>query len=357
MSSYVRDILSGYDLDNLSIATLASHSSLQIVHGAKKEGFRTLLVVTDDRLWFYRQFKHLVDVFVIVKRWSELCSEDVVRILRERNSIFVPHGSFVEYVGMECATRIPVPIFGLRSLFPVEADQHAKMRLLSSAGIPIPRVYSVDEEPDRLVMVKLPGAKGGRGYFVASSKEEIALGLRKLLDEGVVRDVSSVMVQEYLIGVTAYFHYFYSPVLERLEITGADIRYESDVDGLRRMPVKKLLELGLEPTFTVVGNIPVVLRESIMPVIMDYGARFVEATKTHLPPGVIGPFCLEAVIGRDTGVKVFEFSGRIVAGTNLYIDGSPYTYLYWDEPMSVGRRISREVKLALEKRMLDRVVT
>lgn len=357
MSSYVRDILSRYDLNNLSIATLASHSSLQIVHGAKKEGFRTLLVVTDDRLWFYRQFKHLVDDFVVVRRWSELCSEDVVEALRKRNSIFVPHGSFVEYVGIECATRLPVPIFGLRSLFPVEADQYAKMRLLSSAGIPIPRVYSVDEEPDGLVIVKLPGAKGGRGYFIASSKGEIVQGLRKLLDEGVVRSVDGVMVQEYLVGVTAYFHYFYSPVLDRLEITGADIRYESDVDGLRRIPVKKLLELGLEPTFTVVGNIPVVLRESIMPVVMDYGARFVEATKTQLPPGVIGPFCLEAVIGRDAGVKVFEFSGRIVAGTNLYIDGSPYTYLYWDEPMSVGRRISREVKLALERGVLEKVVT
>jgi len=357
MPSYVREMLSMYDLDRLTIATLASHSSLQIVHGAKKEGFKTLLVVTDDRLWFYSQFRHIVDSFVTVRSWAELCSEDVVRVLKGGNSIFVPHGSFVEYVGMDCATRLPVPIFGLRSLFPVEADQHAKMELRRSAGIPTPRVYSVDEEPDRLVIVKLPGAKGGKGYFVASSREEVARGLRRLVGEGALGDVRGVMVQEYLVGVTTYFHYFYSPVLDRLEMTGADIRYESDVDGLRRLPVRKLLELELEPTFTVVGNIPVVLRESILPVVMDYGARFVEATKTRLPPGIIGPFCLEAVVGRDTGVRVFEFSGRIVAGTNLYIDGSPYTYLYWDEPMSVGRRISREIRLALERGILERVVT
>ena len=34
--------LAGYDKDKLTIGVVASHSSLQILHGAKKEGFRTL---------------------------------------------------------------------------------------------------------------------------------------------------------------------------------------------------------------------------------------------------------------------------------------------------------------------------
>jgi 5-formaminoimidazole-4-carboxamide-1-(beta)-D-ribofuranosyl 5'-monophosphate synthetase len=59
-----------------------------------------------------------------------------------------------------------------------------------------------------------------------------------------------VLLQEYLLCVTAYFHYFHSPILGRTEILGADIRYESDIDGLRRVPVAISLELGLEPTFT-----------------------------------------------------------------------------------------------------------
>ena len=42
-----------------------------------------------------------------------------------------------------------------------------------------------------------------------------------------------------------------------------------------------------------------------------------------------------------------QVSARIVAGTNLFIDGSPYSYLNYSEPMSTGRRIAREIKNAL----------
>jgi 5-formaminoimidazole-4-carboxamide-1-(beta)-D-ribofuranosyl 5'-monophosphate synthetase len=56
-------------------------------------------------------------------------------------------------------------------------------------------------------------------------------------------------------------------------------------------------------------------------------------------------------------IKVFEFSGRIVAGTNIYVYGSPYSYLYWSEPMSTGRRIAREIRLAIERSALDKVLT
>ncbi|MEM4592393.1 MAG: DUF1297 domain-containing protein, partial [Sulfolobales archaeon] len=105
------------------------------------------------------------------------------------------------------------------------------------------------------------------------------------------------------------------------------------------------------------GNIPVVLRESLLPTVYSYGEKFVNKTKEVLPPGVVGPFCLEGVVDRDANIKIFEFSGRIVAGTNLYVNGSPYTYLYWDEPMSVGRRIAREIRLAVEKNRLSSVIT
>jgi len=354
---YVEDVLGEYELDRLTIATLASHSSLQIVHGAKAEGFRTALVALRDRYWFYGQFSHLVDRFVVVDSWRELCSERVVGELRRLYSVFVPHGSYVEYVGLDCATSLPLPIFGLRSLYGVEADQWAKVALLREAGIPVPRVYRVGEDFEGVVIAKLPGAKGGRGYFVVRSPQEVTQRIESLVRLGLVENPNEVLLQEYLVGVTAYFHYFYSPILGRTEILGADVRYESDVDGLRRVPVALSLELGLEPTFTVVGNIPLVLRESLLPEVLELGVRFVRITQEKLPPGIVGPFCLESVVDRDLRIKVFEFSGRIVAGTNLYVDGSPYSYLYWGEPMSTGRRIARELRLAVERGQLIRVLT
>jgi len=350
-------ILGNYDLEKLTIATLASHTALQIMHGAKAEGFRTTLVVLSDRLWFYEHFAHLVDEFIVISSWSDVCSEHVISRLRSLNAVLVPHGSFVEYVGLNCAEKIPVPIFGLRALFRVEADQKLKMDLLRRAGIPTPRTYSLGDHIDRPVIVKLPGAKGGRGYFISSNAEEVERRLEEYVERSIISSIDEALIQEYLIGVTAYFHYFYSPVLGRLEITGMDIRYESDVDALRRLPPRLTQALVIDPTFTVVGNIPMVLRESLLPKVLEYGLKFVDATRRSLPPGVVGPFCLESVIDRDLNIVVFEFSGRIVAGTNLYIDGSPYSYLYWNEPMSVGRRIAREIKIAVEKGMLKAVLT
>ena len=38
------EILDNYDKDNITIATLGSHTSLHILQGAKEEGFRTAIV-------------------------------------------------------------------------------------------------------------------------------------------------------------------------------------------------------------------------------------------------------------------------------------------------------------------------
>uniref|UniRef100_A0A7C2ZPN8 5-formaminoimidazole-4-carboxamide-1-(beta)-D-ribofuranosyl 5'-monophosphate synthetase n=1 Tax=Ignisphaera aggregans TaxID=334771 RepID=A0A7C2ZPN8_9CREN len=353
----IEGVLKSYDLDMLTITTLASHSALQIVHGAKLEGFRTALVTLRSRSWFYKQFSNLIDHFIVVDSWSDLCNNSTVSKLRELNSVMIPHGSYVEYVGLECAEKIPIPLFGSRYLFAIEADQHKKMEFLTRAGIPTPRIYSLKDKIDRPVIVKLPGAKGGRGYFIARSSDEIVERLQEYLSAGIIESFDEVIIQEYLIGVTAYYHYFYSPILERVEILGADIRYESDIDGLKRLPPNIAIEIGIEPTFTVVGNIPLVLRESLLPKILEYGIRFVTTAKTYVKSGIVGPFSLESIIDRDLNIKVFEFSGRIVAGTNLYLNGSPYSHLYWNEPMSTGRRIAREIRIAIEKNAIEKVLT
>ena len=56
-------------------------------------------------------------------------------------------------------------------------------------------------------------------------------------------------------------------------------------------------------------------------------------------------------------IYVFEISARIVAGTNPYIGGSPYTALKYDEPMSTGRRIAREIKIALREKKLNNILS
>jgi len=72
--------------------------------------------------------------------------------------------------------------------------------------------------------------------------------------------------------------------------------------------------------------------------------------------GLFGAFCLETIVTPESEFFLMEISARIVAGTNLFIDGSPYSYLNYDEPMSTGRRIARELRNALLSNSLDLVL-
>jgi 5-formaminoimidazole-4-carboxamide-1-(beta)-D-ribofuranosyl 5'-monophosphate synthetase len=115
--------------------------------------------------------------------------------------------------------------------------------------------------------------------------------------------------------------------------------------------------MAQDPTFTVVGNFPVMPRESLAIQMHNLGESFVKATKKLVPPGITGPFCLELCIDPELNIYVFEFSGRIVAGTNCFVPYSPYSYIQWGEPMSMGRRIAREIWEAIREKRLDEVTS
>ena len=134
-----------------------------------------------------------------------------------------------------------------------------------------------------------------------------------------------------------------------LEILSIDRRYETNVDALGRIPLTNQKEFTIEPSFVVVGNSPLTLRESLLPEAYAMGERVVSTSKQLIgKKGLYGPFCLETIITPDQKFYVMEISCRIVAGTNLFIGGSPYSALLFDEPMSTGRRIAREIKMAIK---------
>jgi len=55
----ISDMLTNYDKENLTIATVCSHSSLQIFNGARKEGFKTLGIAVGEKKKFYDAFQLL----------------------------------------------------------------------------------------------------------------------------------------------------------------------------------------------------------------------------------------------------------------------------------------------------------
>lgn len=334
---------------NYTIATIASHSCLQILKGAKDEGFPTLAIATGKAAPFYRQYE-FIDEVAALDSYSETL--EYTKKLDKEKTIVIPHGSFVAYLGADFDKKTPLKYFGNKKILEIEANRHSQHDWLEETGVRMPKIFASPGKIDRPVIVKSYGAKGGSGYFIAQNQ----ITLEEKLHQTKLK-ANTYIVQEYMIGVPAYIQFFYSPLRKRVEIMGADRRYESNVDGLGRLPLSFQKEISLPPSYTVIGNFPIVLRESLLPQFQKIGEDIVRISKKLAPPmGLYGPFCLETIITQDQRMYAIEISCRIVAGTNAFINGSPYSDLLFGEPMSMGRRIAREIKEAIKLNKLHKVL-
>jgi 5-formaminoimidazole-4-carboxamide-1-(beta)-D-ribofuranosyl 5'-monophosphate synthetase len=171
------------------------------------------------------------------------------------------------------------------------------------------------------------------------------------------KDLSSIHLQEFVFGVTVYPSYFRSLLKKEVELLCMDRRYESTIDNMGRIPAKEQLEMKFTPTYTVVGNIPITVRESMLSEYLRMGEKVTKVSEEIAPPGIIGPFCLETIVNDVPEIFTFEISARIVAGTNVGINTSPYAYLKYGDGMYMGRRIGRELRIAANLGKLSDTVT
>ena len=327
-----------------TIATLGSHSSLQILKGAKDEGFKTLLITLVSRVNFYKRFS-FIDRIIDIPSFSKF--PRVENELTNKNVILIPHGSFVAYLGSKRNKTMKIPYFGNKKVIDWEENRLKQNQWINLAKINTPTIFKRNDKIVYPVIVKSYGAAGGIGYFLACNRRQFANKIKSFKPKKYI-------IQKYIIGVPFYIHYFYSPITKKIEVLSMDRRYETNVNGLGRIPAEDQLNVGLNPSYVVIGNFPLVLRESMLPEAYDMGERVVKASQKLIDKrGLFGPFCLETIITPDQKFYVIEISCRIVAGTNLYTDGSPYSFLNYDEPMSTGRRIAREIKTAIKQKKLD----
>ncbi len=350
----ISGILEGYDKENITIATVCSHSSLQIFHGAKKEGFKTLGIGLPGRTRLYDAFPLAKpDDFLVLDSYDQM--KDHAREMQENNVVIVPHGSMVQYLGIEKFEALPVPTFGNRKVLQWESNRSMERTWLEGAGLSMPKVFASPEDIDIPVLVKYDGAWGGRGFFIARTPEEFWQGIDK---------DKKFTIQEYIIGTRYYLHYFYSPLMKdgyrlskgSLQLISIDRRDETNIDEMYKLGSQEQLKAqGIYPTFVVTGNVPVVIRESLMPRVMEMGEQVVERS-LDLMGGMIGSFCLESVVTDQLEFKVFEISARIVAGTNPFIANSPYSEFVMPN-LSTGRRIALEIKDGIKQDRLDEIIT
>ena len=342
-----------------TIATLGSHCALQVLKGAHDEGLRTLLVCERRRERLYKRFP-FIDNMLLVDSFREILDESTQRTLHENNSILIPHGTLIAQMKSDEIESIKTPVFGNKWILRWESDRTMKEDLMKRAQLKMPLPISTPDEINGATIVKRQGAAGGKGYFIAMNKDDYNTKREALIRDGVISTDEQLYIQEYASGVLAYLQFFYSPLSGEIEFFGADQRHESDIEGLARVPAKVQIAAGAisdVPSFNVIGNSPLILRESLLDEAYAMGERFVKAARDAVPPGMNGPFCIEGVYDENAQFTSFEFSARIVAGTNIYMDGSPYYSLLYGESMSMGRRIAREIKQAAESEKIDTVTT
>ncbi len=330
-----------------TIATLGSHSALQILKGAQNEGFKTLVITLNKQISFYKRYP-FIDEIVGVNAFFEF--PEIEKKLKDRNVIVIPHGSFVAYLGMEGNKKMTLPYFGNKKVLDFEFDRVKQGEWLKQAGINTPEEFKNIKDVKFPVIIKSFGAAGGKGYFLINNHQDLTEKIKLF-------KAKKFVIQQYIVGVPLYIHYFYSPLTKTLEIMSMDRRYETNVDGIGRIPSNQQSQIKIDPSYVVVGNSPLVLRESMLPEAYEMGEKVVKKSQELISPqGLFGPFCLETIITPDQKFYVIEISARIVAGTNLFINGSPYSDLLYNEPMSTGRRIAREIKIAIKKNKLEQIL-
>ena len=94
-------------LQLVSVATLGSHCALQVLKGAKDEGFKTILVCEKKRESLYRRFS-FIDELIIVEKFSDILNQEIQEKLKQQDAILIPHGTSVSYTHLTLPTILLV---------------------------------------------------------------------------------------------------------------------------------------------------------------------------------------------------------------------------------------------------------
>lgn len=361
-------------MSNPTIATVGSHSALDICRGAKDEGLKTLVIVEAGRDQTYAKYYKTqgslgcVDEVLYVEKFRDLLTPAVQKILKSKNCIFIPHRSFEVYINDYDAieNNFKIPMFGNRKLLRLEerTEKPNQYDLLTWANIKFPKRFKNPKDIDRLVIVKAGQVEVSfeRGFFLAASPQEFEKEAEKRIKSGLISRLSlkNAIIEEFVVGTPVNFNLFYSTVHNRLELVGTDTRRQTNLDGFLRLPAPQQIEAlrYLEVTFKEMGHTSVTLPESLIEDAMAIGERFVETTKSKYHPGIIGPFALQSMIR-----PVFPKLEIIVYDVALRFPGSPgisatpYSSYLYGKSISMGRRVAIEIKEAIRKKQLARLLT
>lgn len=369
--------LARYDTSALTLCSIGSHSALDVAYGARAMGLKNLVVTARGRELTYSRYynraanpdRGCVDETLELESFPDLLTADVQARLLAKNVVFLANRSFEVYLHQkfsydEIERGMLVPVFGNRRLLRAEERDEAdnQYALLRKAQIRHPKQFGSPDQIDRLVMVKAAHAKVSfeRAFFLCASRAEYDETARRLIADGMLTQegLRDAVIEEYALGPSVNLNFFYSPILNELELSGTDTRRQTNVDGLRNVPPSALTSVASIPMrMEEAGHIATTLTESMLEKAFAMGERFVAAAREASPPGVIGPFALQCIIvaGPPKEFVCYDVSLRIPGSPGTRY--TPYSAYRWGRDVSVGERIAMELVFARDANRLHEVLT
>lgn len=356
-------LVNSYDRDKITICALGSHSALDILDGAKDEGFPTLAVCQKGRERPYKAFRRIVDDVILLDKFATIMEKRIQGQLVRRNCIFVPHRAFTAYVDYgSIENAFKLPLFGNRGLLRIEerTGERNQYDLLKRAGIRIPRRFVSARDIEGIAIVKVQEAKRKleRAFFTVSSYQDYVRKSRKMIESGLVSeaDVGKAVIEEFVLGTYFNFNYFYSPLTGEVELLGIDRRLQTNLNDFVSLPARQQLEIEARIQNIEIGHTPATIRESMLEKVLEMGEKFARTVKNEYGVGPIGPFALQSSVTVDLEIVVFDVSPR-VPGSPILSTTSPYSKYYYGKVVGTGRRIAMEIKKGIEEDRLSELVT
>jgi 5-formaminoimidazole-4-carboxamide-1-(beta)-D-ribofuranosyl 5'-monophosphate synthetase len=369
--------LGGYDLAALTLCSIGSHSALEVAAGARALRLRNLVITEAGRERTYAEHylrkadppRGCVDAVLALPKFSDILDPAVQERLRAQNVLFVANRSFEVYLRQrytyaQIEQGMRVPFFGSRTLLRAEERDESdnQYALLQSAQVRYPKQFARAQDIDRLAIVKAPHAKVSfeRAFFLARSYADYERQSERLLANGMVDEAGlrNAVIEEFALGPSVNLNFFYSPILDELELMGTDTRRQTNLEGLKNLPFAQAEALADEPVrLEEAGHISATLTESMLEKAFAMGERFVRATQAGGNRGIIGPFALQCVIvaGPPKDFIVYDVSLRIPGSPGTRF--TPYSAYRWKRDVSVGERIAMEVVWARDAGRLADVLT
>jgi len=351
-----------------TIITLGGHSALEICHGAKKKHFKTIVICQKGREKTYsKYYKNLVDEVVLLDHFKQLTDKRTMDILKEKELIFIPHRYCQTYCDLNLLENgFNIPVFGNKHLLKYEerTGKFNQYQLLSKSGINYPLQYNNPKDIDRLVFIKVNEAVRGyeRAFFFADNYREYLRNSHNLIRKGIIKesDLNVAVIEEYILGAYVNFNFFYSPLSHSLHLIGTDMRRQTNIEGIVIIPADEQMGLlkYIKPSYIETGHIAVTVKESLIEKVYELGENFVKTTQKEVPPGIIGPFALQAAISAGPPkekIVVFDLSLRIPGSPG--ISYTPYSKYLYGKDISMGERIAMEVDKANMSKQINRIST